>query len=429
MEIVAQHEHVALGRESSARRLVDANLDAAGIDARTRYRDTWAQFAALVADRDAVGGDRRALERELDLAAHQAGEIAGASLREGEDAELAGTLRRLRHAEEIAETLAGAHRMLEEEGGAGDLVAAAERLVTRAAEHDAALAPLAARVVAVGAEIAELVVDLRRAGDDVDHDASALGAAEERLAVLSDLRRKYGDTTDDVIAFGRAAAARAAELEGLLDRADRLTAEIATAEAAVEAAAVALRAERGRAAQRLAAEARGHLLDLGFATPVLEFVVEPAPAGPSGADRIRLMFASDEALEPGPVARIASGGELSRLVLAVRLAGGVGEAPVVAFDEIDAGVGGSTALAMGEKLAALARDRQVLVVTHLPQVAAFADTHIVVDRVGSTAAARTIDGAERVAELTRMLGGLPRSERGREHAEELVALATARRSL
>jgi DNA repair protein RecN (Recombination protein N) len=115
-------------------------------------------------------------------------------------------------------------------------------------------------------------------------------------------------------------------------------------------------------------------------------------------------------------------------VLAVRLAGGITDAPIVAFDEIDAGVGGATALALGQKLAALASGRQVLVVTHLPQVAAFADAHLVVDREGSRAVVREVSGADRVAELTRMLGGLPESERGREHAEELVALAQSRRT-
>jgi DNA repair protein RecN (Recombination protein N) len=178
----------------------------------------------------------------------------------------------------------------------------------------------------------------------------------------------------------------------------------------------------------LAEAAVRHLRELGFRSPVLRVLVSEAPPARSGADRVELLFSSDAALEPGPVARVASGGELSRLVLAVHLAAGVGEAPVVAFDEIDAGIGGATALAMGEKLAALAAGRQVLVVTHLPQVAAFADTHLVVDREGSRAAVRRVQGEERLAELTRMLGGLPPSERGRGHAAELIEAAEARRA-
>jgi DNA repair protein RecN (Recombination protein N) len=190
----------------------------------------------------------------------------------------------------------------------------------------------------------------------------------------------------------------------------------------------ALTTARRRAAKSFSEAAAGHLAELGFRDPVVRLTVEPGDPGPHGRDRVRLLFASDSALEPGPVGRIASGGELSRLVLAVNLAAGVADAPVVAFDEIDAGIGGSAALAMGRKLADLARGRQVLVVTHLPQVAAFADSHFVVERSDTSAGVRRVEGSERLAELTRMLGGLPESERGRDHAAELVDIASAHRS-
>ncbi|MDR9449968.1 MAG: DNA repair protein RecN, partial [Acidimicrobiia bacterium] len=154
---------------------------------------------------------------------------------------------------------------------------------------------------------------------------------------------------------------------------------------------------------------------------------EPAEPGPAGADLGRLLFASDDRLEPGPVSRVASGGELSRLVLSLRLAGGAGRAPVVAFDEIDAGVGGKTALALGRKLAALARERQVLCVTHLPQVAAFADRHFVISRTGTSVEVSVVEQEERLEELSRMLAGLPDSRQGRDHADELIAMAAVER--
>jgi DNA repair protein RecN (Recombination protein N) len=427
VEIVAQHEHVALGREPAVRRLVDSLLDDAGEAAVAAYRSAWERRSELVKEREALGGDRRSLERELDLTLHQAREIDAAALRSGEDAELEAMLGRLRHATEIAEALAAAHRDLAADDGAADRTSAAHRLLARAAEHDPQLGPLAERLAAASGEIAELVVDLRRAGDGVEHDPGALQAAEERAALLSGLRRKYGDTIDEVIGFGRQAATRAGELRRLLQRSDVVADELAAAEEEVVQAGASLRGARERAAATLGAATGRHLRDLGFAAPVVRFAVDPAPPGPAGTDRLKLLFASDESLEPGPVSRVASGGELSRLVLAVRLAAGITDAPVVAFDEIDAGVGGTTALALGEKLAALARGRQVLVVTHLPQVAAFADTHVVMDRADETAVIRRVGGTERIAELTRMLGGLPESERGREHAEELVALAASRR--
>ena len=148
----------------------------------------------------------------------------------------------------------------------------------------------------------------------------------------------------------------------------------------------------------------------------------PAQPAASGSDDVELLFSSDDAIAPAPANRVASGGELSRLVLSLRLAAGVGDAAVVAFDEIDAGIGGATALAMGEKLQGLAAGRQVLCVTHLPQVAAFATNHLVVDRSGASASVRPVIGDERVAEIARMLSGLPESERGQEHAAELLAL-------
>ena len=160
-----------------------------------------------------------------------------------------------------------------------------------------------------------------------------------------------------------------------------------------------------------------------MSAPHLELDLQSTDLGPTGADRVSLQFASDRSLTPGPVTRVASGGELSRLTLALRLAAGIGDAGVLAFDEVDAGIGGATALAMGQKLAALSRGRQIFCVTHLPQVAAYADTHLVVEREGPTATVSPISGDARLAELSRMLGGLADSERGQLHAAELLATA------
>ena len=427
VEIVAQHEHVALGREAAVRPLVDAALDEAGRAALEAYGAAWERRQALQADIASLGGDRRALERELDLTRHQAREIAGAGIGPHEDRDLAEQIERLRHAQEIAAALGIAHEVLADDGGVADRLGEVVAGLRRAAAFDPGLAEAAGRTAALAEEVADVAADLRRRGESVEDDPAALETAQQRLADLSDLRRKYGDTLAEVEAFGEEAARRAESLSGLLDRADSLGQEVAAAEAVLAERGAELSAARAAAGARLAGAAERHLRELGFRAPVLRVAVTPAAPSRRGLDKVELLFASDAALEPGPVARVASGGELSRLVLAVHLAAGVGEAPVVAFDEIDAGIGGATALAMGEKLAALARGRQVLVVTHLPQVAAFADTHLVVDREGSRAAVRRVDGETRLEELTRMLGGLPASERGRGHAAELVAAAAERR--
>jgi len=427
VEIVAQHEHVALGRDAAVRSIVDAALDTAGREEREAYRCAWEEWQAIVFDRSALGGDRRALERELDLSRHQAREIDAAGVSAGEDAELSRRAARLRHAQEIAEALGAAHAALSTDGGALDTFGAAVAALRRAAAYDAGLGEPAARAAGLAEEAADLAGDLRLRGEEVEHDPSALDSVQQRLAVLADLRRKYGETLEEVVAYGAAAGQRARDLEGLLERADSLAHREAAAAEELASRGSRLAEARQAAGARLAATAEAHLRELGFRSPVLRVAVHPAPPARHGADRVELLFASDAALEPALVSRVASGGELSRLVLAVHLAAGVGEAPVVAFDEIDAGIGGATALAMGEKLAALAEGRQVLVVTHLPQVAAFAHTHLVVDREGSRASVRRVEGEDRLAELTRMLGGLPQSERGRGHAAELLAEAAARR--
>ncbi len=426
VEIVGQHEHIALGRDSAIRTIVDAALDADGRASLAAYLDAWSTHQNLLADLETIGGDRRALERELDLARHQAREIEAAGFESGEDTEMAAVLQRLRHAEEIAAGLSRAHRALGEDGASGTLGSALDE-VRSAAELDRRLAESAERLDAAAGEITDLAAEFRRLAEDLDHDPGTLEAAEQRMAVLTDLRRKYGDTLDEVLRFGEEAAARAGRLEGLLERADSLASEIADAERQVAASGEALTDARHRSAEGLAETAAAHLAELGFRDPVVLITIEADEPGPAGADRVRLLFASDAALEPGPVGRIASGGELSRLVLAMRLAGGVADAPIVAFDEIDAGIGGSTALAMGRKLADLSRGRQVMVVTHLPQVAAFADMHFVVERTGPTAAVRRVEGEERIAELTRMLGGLPESKQGRGYSAELMALAATHR--
>ena len=302
---------------------------------------------------------------------------------------------------------------------------AAARELRIAARTDPSLDALAAQAADAAVLLSELHAEIARTAGAIDRDPHALADVETRLARLGDLRRKYGDTLDDILTFGEEAGNRAGELDHLLGRAQELEEEERAALIEVTGAGTELAAARLTAGARLGETAEGHLRDLGFSEPIVRLDVQPADPSPSGADRVGLAFASDAALPPAPVARIASGGELSRLVLALRLAGGAGDAAVVAFDEIDAGIGGATALAMGRKLAALKTTRQVLCVTHLPQVAAFADSHFVVTRVGNRASVRSVRGEERVEELSRMLAGLPGSDKGRDHAAELLTLASS----
>jgi DNA repair protein RecN (Recombination protein N) len=239
------------------------------------------------------------------------------------------------------------------------------------------------------------------------------------------LKRKYGDSLEAVLGFRKDAEAREQELAMLLASADDISERLDAANDSLRTAGDTLRATRQLAAERVGEQALVHLRDLGFTAPIVEISVAASTATRAGSDSVTVVFASDESLAPGPVSSIASGGELSRLVLALTLAAGGVETDVVAFDEIDAGVGGETALAMGQKLSSLAATRQVLCVTHLPQVAAFADKHYVVTREGTTATVVAVIDAERTEELSRMLAGLSSSDKGQQHAEELLALASA----
>lgn len=418
VEIVGQHDHLLITKPAAIRGLLDSVLDTEGQEARRHYDLAWAGFAEVMSAQEELGGDRRALERELELATHQAEEIDAAGFTEDAEEQLTTRATRLRHAEELQVELAAAQEAVESAEGIDEALSR----IRRAQGLDPSLEALAEEATGVQIQVAELRASLRQTVDGLIHDPGELEEVEARIAVLNDLKRKYGSTLAEVLQFGAAASSRSATIANLLERADRLEEDRATAEASVEAAGERLRAARLRAAKQISEAAIGHLRQLGFSSPVVDLAVAPAQASAGGADTVDLLFSSDTAITPGPASRVASGGELSRLVLSLRLAAGVGDAAVVAFDEIDAGIGGATALAMGEKLKGLAEGRQVLCVTHLPQVAAYATTHLVVDRAGASASVRPVVGEDRVAEIARMLSGLPDSERGQEHAAELLAL-------
>lgn len=427
VELVAQHDHLRLTRPAEVRAMVDNALDDPGGVALAGYDEAWQRFVEVRGRRDRLGGDRRTLERELDIARQEAEEIDAAGFTPGEDAELSRLAGRLRNAHGILEMLRVTADAVGEDGAEPALDTAIASL-ERAAGMDPTLAPLAAQAVEVATLLGELRTEVAMTADSVEADPRRLAEVEDRLALLADLRRRFGEGLDEVLAYEAAARRRADELHALLADADDLDTAMEAATAALHTAGVGLTEARHRAARSLAGTAIGHLGELGMADPVIRFDIEPAPAGPHGTDRVELRFASDSALEPAPVGRVASGGELSRLVLALRLAGGADDASVAAFDEIDAGVGGAVALALGRKLAGLATHRQVLAVTHLPQVAAYADHHLVVRRNGTETTVMPVTGDERIEELSRMLAGLPHSERGRSHAEELVAMVMRERA-
>jgi DNA repair protein RecN (Recombination protein N) len=277
----------------------------------------------------------------------------------------------------------------------------------------------------VAAELADLSGELRAQGEGIEDDPTRLAGVRERRHVLHDLRRKYGDTLADVLAFRDQASARLAELEARDATAAALDAERLAAIDAVRRAERAVGRARQAAAPALAAAVQAHLADLALARARLEIDVGDDPG-----DDVTFRLAANPGAPPLPLAKVASGGELARTMLALRLV--LSEAPgTLVFDEVDAGIGGEAALAVGRSLAALGADHQVLVVTHLPQVAAHADAQVVVakhiDGEVTATTALTLDPEARVVEVSRMLSGSPDSATARRHAEELLEGAATQR--
>jgi len=389
-----------------------------------RYR-AWRATVAAAAE---LLIDAHELARRVELLRHEVDEIGAASPRAGEDAELEAQLRAAEHAETIARSTAEAIAALRDDGGAGDALAAAQRGLGTAAQHDDRFAALADRAAALAAEAAELARDASDTAEAVDLDPASRAAAEERLALLYDLRRKYGDSLEAVIAFGESAAAELEALENQEGARGRLRVEEAQRRGELEAAAAALSESRRTTAERLVAAVNTELPPLGLVAGAFGITVDAIDIGPTGSDRVTFTFAPNAGEPPRPLSRIASGGEASRLSLALKVVlAAADETPLLVFDEVDAGVGGRNASALGERLRALGRYHQVLCVTHLAQVAAHADAHVVVgkrERGGrTTTGARLLGADERTTELAAMLGGEGAGNEAHAAAEALLRAA------
>ena len=417
VDLHGQHAHQSL----LSPRLQRAALDRfAGVDlgplgqARERVKSVDEALAGL-------GGDARARAREMDLLRFQLSELEAAGLDDpDEDRFLEAEEETLADAAAHREAAAAGYQALMAEGGAQDEIGRATALVGGRRPF----AEVEGRLRVLQAELADAAADLRRAEDAIVDDPERLDQVRARRRLLRDLCRKYGEELSDVIGFESEARVRLGELESHGVRVEALEGERQAAVAAVERAAAAVAAARRTHASELASRVEDHLRSLAMPAARLEVVVD----GPGPADDVEFRLAANRGSPPLPLAKVASGGELARAMLAARLV--LTDAPpTLVFDEVDAGVGGEAALAVGRALAELAAAHQVLVVTHLPQVAAFADHQVVVTKdesAGHTVArAGHVTGADRVVELSRMLSGQPASDTARGHAEELLAVAAA----
>ncbi|HEY3317216.1 MAG TPA: DNA repair protein RecN [Coriobacteriia bacterium] len=429
VDLHGQHDHQALLSPARHAAYLDRAAGEEAAAALEAYRAARAEHARALESRDALAAGLSDRARRAELLRLTVEEIERAAPRAGEDGELEGRLPRLRHGERLAEAASHAFAALRGEDAACDRMAEARSSLAGVDGLDPALDALTGRLDAALAETGELGVRLRDYGESVDYDPAALNDAEARLAALAALKKKYGPTLDDVI--GERTRAESSLEELLSGEAGLEAAEVRVVEAetALREAAATLTAVRAAAAPALEsglAEAAAELAmpKARFAVSLSELPFEQwTDAGPQ---RVEFLFAAS-AEQPRPLARIASGGEVSRVMLALKgVLGAADEVPILVFDEVDAGIGGATALAVGRRLAQLARRHQVLVVTHLAQVAAFADRHQVVskeERDGRTVTrVCAVEDEQRVAEVARMLAGSA-SEAGLAHARELMATA------
>ncbi len=426
-----QHEHRKLTIASAQLQVLDGFAGAEHLETRRLYRDAHREVGRLAAELAELREAEGSRERDLDLYRYELSEIEAVAPDPDERAQLASGRERLRHAEGLREAAVGAHAGLagaeEDGGGAAAALAQAESLLQGAAGLDAGLDGLSERVAALAVELGDVSSELRDYAEGLEADPAALQAIEERLEAIDKLERKHGGSVESVLAHAERCRAEIARLEGAEVRGAEAEAALAAAEARREELGEQLSAGRAETAGPLAERVAAELERLAMAGATLEVALEPHPDGygAGGRETVELRLAPNPGIAAAPLRDAASGGELSRVMLALSGLGRAGGAETMVFDEIDAGIGGNTARAVGERLKALGQDRQVLCITHLPQVASLADVHFRLEKgmAGEQAVATVelLDGESVVEEIRRMLGGEENDEAATRHARELLA--------
>ncbi|MGH3660297.1 MAG: DNA repair protein RecN [Micromonosporaceae bacterium] len=452
--IVAVHgqsDQLRLLHPAEQRNALDRYAGAEHDKLLTRYRQAYEEWRLADTELTELRRTERERRQQADLLRLGLAEVDAVQPVSGEEEALRDEARRLEHAESLRQAASAAHQALAGEaddptggGDAGALLGEARRLLEAEAAVDPQLGELARRIEEAAALVGEVAMELSGHLDQLDADPARLAAVHERRAALRSLTRKYAEDLDGVLAWAEQARASLADL----DTSDETIAALEQTRdrQAAEAAELAaqLTESRQRAAAEFGAEVTRELTGLAMPHAKVVAHVAPLPASKTstalqvggeripvtadGGDEVELQLVANPGAPALPLQRGASGGELSRVMLAVEVVfAGVGGPPTLVFDEVDAGVGGRAAVEVGRRLARLARRHQVIVVTHLPQVAAFADRHLLVakDSAGAvtTSGVRVAEDAERSRELARMLAGMPDSDLGMAHAEELLAVA------
>lgn len=422
LEMHGQHAQQLLFSQRTHRAALD---EFAGIDT-TELRELRTQLRALQSEIAEHGGDERSRAREMSLLEFQLAEIDSAAPRVGEDDELAVEEDRLGSAVAHLEAAEAAGQQLGADGAALDRVAAALAVLKDRLPY----AGVVERLVDLAAELGDCADEIRRIGESIEPDPERLAQIQQRRALLADLRRKYGESEQLILDFAEETRARLDELSRHDERLGELQDRLEEVTARYHDEALSVGERRREAAPGLAAAIESRLHDLAMPAARLEVRVEDSSELPGDGALVEFLISTNPGVRPGPLAKVASGGELSRVMLALRLVL-THSPPTTVFDEIDAGIGGETALQVGRLLAQLSRGRQVIVVTHLPQIAAYADQQVLITKSVADGTAETtalsLERPDRVVELSRMISGSPDSGSAQLHAEELLDRAAAER--
>ena len=444
VDIHGQHEHQSLLHPEKQLDLLDRVAGEEVLGLRGRFAEQFARLTALREELARLRGDEEELKKRVEMLQFQVQEIGEAKLKPGEDEQLQAEHDLFASAERLYETSARAYELLYESGAgqaALEQLGEARRALEGVIGVDARLESCLGMLKEAAAQAEEAAHELRSYRERLEFDPARLAEVERRLDEFARLKRKYGRTVDEIIAYGQKAAE---ELNGIEHRDERLAElekQVGQAETALAVTGRVLSARRKTQAQTMQAEIARQLEDLNMGKVTfqidlgqiddpngLPFDGRRVAISPRGLDRIEFMVAPNPGEGLRPMLKIASGGELSRIMLALKcIVAEVDELPTMIFDEIDVGIGGRTAQAVAEKMLLIGRARQVISVTHLPQIASLAHRHLLIEKRVSgertTVNVRAMDMVERVTELARMLGGAEVTETTRRHAQEMLALA------
>lgn len=433
--IHGQSEQLRLGSSERQLQVLDRFAAEPLAAELAQYRKAFAERKQFAAELASLTTESQERARELDLLRFGLEEIAKIDPQPGEDIALTMEANKLQAVDDLRQAVAIATTALagdeDDFTGVADalsLTAAARKALESVADRDPDLVPIAEELAGASAALADVASSLASYLAGLDADPVRLEWIAGRRAELAHLTRKYGQSVDEVLTWAQQAVQRVGDLDAGDARIDELRAQVADLDQQLEAAARRIHTLREQAAGVLATRVATELQALAMPKARLVFELKPTELGPNGADQANLLFSANPGSVPGPLGKVASGGELSRVRLALEVVlAGESTQETFVFDEVDAGVGGAVALEIGRRLSRLARTNQVIVVTHLAQVAAFADRHVQVRKADdgsvTTSGVRALDGEDRVEVLAQMMGGLDSSESAMAHARELLASA------